>query len=110
MALNFAFVHLGHFFKLALYLAEGWEFSCTVFCSGFCSSPSPFWFHATAQEAQTNGGDASVYASSTIVQTSAPKELGQLRQADGEEGFASKVAAKAAALANGLANGVKASH
>ncbi len=86
-----------------------------VYISHFSALGYAFWFphsgfHATAQEAQTSGGDASVYASSTIVQTSAPKELGQLRQADGEEGFASKVAAKAAALANGIANGVKASH
>jgi GDP-D-mannose 3',5'-epimerase len=57
-----------------------------------------------------SGTDSSVYASSTIVQTSAPKELGQLRQADGEEGFAAKAAAKVAALANGLANGAKAAH
>lgn len=41
---------------------------------------------------QESGTDASAYASSTIVQTSAPKELGTLRQADGDEGFASKAA------------------
>lgn len=59
--------------------------------------------------AQEAGTDASVYASSTIVQTSAPKELGTLRQADGDEGFASKAAAKMAKLANGVANGLKTS-
>ena len=48
--------------------------------------------------------------SSTIVQTSAPRELGQLRAADGDEGFAAKAAAKvkaaASAAANGLSNGL----
>ena len=31
--------------------------------------------------------DHSAYAKSTIVQTSAPRELGSLREADGQEGF-----------------------
>ena len=31
--------------------------------------------------------DHSAYAKSTIVQTSAPRELGSLREADGKEGF-----------------------
>ena len=44
--------------------------------------------------------------SSTIVQTSAPRELGQLRDADGEEGFAAKAAAKVKAAADGLSNGL----
>jgi GDP-D-mannose 3',5'-epimerase len=34
------------------------------------------------------GLDASVYSQSTIVKTSAPTELGTLRKADGDEGFA----------------------
>ena len=38
--------------------------------------------------------DHSVYSSSTIVQTSAPKELGTLREADGAEGFGAKLAKK----------------
>jgi len=46
------------------------------------------------------------YTSSTIVQTSAPRELGQLRAADGDEGFAAKAAAKVKALANGVTRGV----
>ena len=46
--------------------------------------------------------------SSTIVQTSAPRELGQLRDADGEEGFATKAAAKVKAAANSLSNGLSA--
>ena len=48
-----------------------------------------------------------MYASSTIVQTSAPRELGQLREADGAEDFSAKVAAKAKAVVNGVANGIK---
>lgn len=48
------------------------------------------------------GSDAAQYTSSTIVQTSAPRELGQLRAADGDEGFAAKTAAKVKALANGV--------
>ena len=56
------------------------------------------------QEAKT-GSDAAQYMSSTIVQTSAPRELGQLRDADGEEGFAAKAAAKVKAATNGLSNG-----
>jgi hypothetical protein len=51
--------------------------------------------------------DHSVYTSSTIVQTSAPREMGQLREADGAEGFGAKVAAKAKAVVNGVANGIK---
>ena len=40
-----------------------------------------------AQEAYAKTGDPSAYAKSTIVATSAPRELGSLRQADGAEGF-----------------------
>jgi hypothetical protein len=39
------------------------------------------------EEAAKSGGDLTAYASSTVVSTSAPKELGTLRQADGSEGF-----------------------
>ena len=42
---------------------------------------------ALAQEAYAKTGDPSAYAKSTIVATSAPRELGSLRQADGAEGF-----------------------
>jgi GDP-D-mannose 3',5'-epimerase len=39
---------------------------------------------------QERGVDAALYAQSTIVKTSAPTELGTLRKADGEEGFAAE--------------------
>jgi len=39
------------------------------------------------QEAYAKAGDLSAYAKSTIVATSAPRELGSLRDADGAEGF-----------------------
>lgn len=35
-------------------------------------------------------GDSSSYSKSTIVAASAPRELGTLRQADGDEGFDAK--------------------
>lgn len=65
-----------------------------------------FWIKSQLDEEANAGSDAAQYASSTIVQTSAPRELGQLRAADGEEGFAAKAAAKAKALASGLSNGI----
>lgn len=43
-----------------------------------------FWIKSQLEK---DGGDASKYASSTIVQTSAPTVLGGLRAADGKEGF-----------------------
>lgn len=39
---------------------------------------------------QERNVDPTVYSHSTIVKTSAPTELGSLRQADGEEGFSTK--------------------
>lgn len=38
-------------------------------------------------ETKAGGSDLSKYATSTIVQTCAPTELGALRKADGKEGF-----------------------
>ena len=55
-----------------------------------------FWIKEQLETERQRGGDAAAYAKSTIVQTSAPKELGQLREADGAEGFDAKAAAKAA--------------
>jgi hypothetical protein len=40
-----------------------------------------------AKEVSERGVDPTKYSQSTIVKTSAPTELGSLRQADGEEGF-----------------------
>ncbi|CAL5225269.1 g8064 [Coccomyxa viridis] len=69
-----------------------------------------FWIKSQLEEEAKAGSDAAQYMSSTIVQTSAPRELGQLRAADGDEGFAAKAAAKvkaaASAAANGLSNGL----
>lgn len=39
------------------------------------------------KEQLTSEQDHSAYSKSTIVQTSAPRELGSLREADGKEGF-----------------------
>ena len=39
------------------------------------------------KEQLKNEQDHSAYSKSTIVQTSAPRELGSLREADGNEGF-----------------------
>ncbi len=39
------------------------------------------------EESKQDGKDVSEYATSTIVQTTAPKALGTLRAADGEEGL-----------------------
>ena len=52
------------------------------------------------QEAST-GGDATAYITSTIVQTSAPKELGSLRLADGLENVGKTIA-------NGVSKGLTA--
>lgn len=46
-----------------------------------------FWIKS---QVEAEGGDASKYASSTIVQTSKPQDLGTLRKADGQEGFEAK--------------------
>lgn len=46
-----------------------------------------FWIKSHIEREKENGMDASKYSHSTIVQTSAPVELGSLRKADGEEGF-----------------------
>lgn len=43
-----------------------------------------FWIKS---QLEAEGGDITKYATSTIVQTSAPKDLGTLRAADGAEGF-----------------------
>jgi GDP-D-mannose 3',5'-epimerase len=71
-----------------------------------------FWIKEQLESERKRGGDDSAYAKSTIVQTSAPKELGQLREADGAEGFdmnAAKAAVKegfeaAGVVANGKAH------
>ncbi len=42
-----------------------------------------FWI----KDQLTSEQDHSSYSKSTIVQTSAPRELGSLREADGQEGF-----------------------
>jgi GDP-D-mannose 3',5'-epimerase len=54
-----------------------------------------FWIKGQiAEEVKARGEDAaSAYAHSTVVKTGAPTELGTLRKADGEEGFAEKAAA-----------------
>eukprot|EP01026_Neomeris_dumetosa_P000605 TRINITY_DN10151_c0_g2_i2.p1 TRINITY_DN10151_c0_g2~~TRINITY_DN10151_c0_g2_i2.p1 ORF type:complete len:286 (+),score=46.76 TRINITY_DN10151_c0_g2_i2:218-1075(+) len=50
-----------------------------------------FWIkEKLTEEMGSSGGDVSQYASSMVVQTSAPKELGTLRQSDGSEGLTSK--------------------
>ncbi|GIL74086.1 hypothetical protein Vretimale_4953 [Volvox reticuliferus] len=46
-----------------------------------------FWIKSQLEKETNSGVDASKYSHSTIVQTSAPVELGSLRKADGEEGF-----------------------
>ena len=58
-----------------------------------------FWI----KEQLTSEQDHSSYSKSTIVQTSAPRELGSLREADGAEGFEK---AKQAALEGFEAAGV----
>ncbi|KAG2447220.1 hypothetical protein HYH02_007960 [Chlamydomonas schloesseri] len=45
------------------------------------------WIKSQLEAEKEKGVDASKYSHSTIVQTSAPVELGSLRKADGEEGF-----------------------
>ncbi len=45
------------------------------------------WIKSQLDAEKQKGVDASKYSHSTIVQTSAPVELGSLRKADGEEGF-----------------------
>lgn len=56
-----------------------------------CLSPLPqityFWIKSQLAQEAEKGIDASKYASSTIVKTSAPTELGALRKGDGDEGF-----------------------
>ena len=59
---------------------------------------------------QETGKSVEDYSRSTIVSTSAPTEMGALRKADGQEGFASKATGaaqaavnKAASLVNGSA-------
>lgn len=42
------------------------------------------------EEFAKTGKSSSAYSKSTIVAASAPVELGTLRQADGDEGFATK--------------------
>lgn len=50
-----------------------------------------FWIKSQLEEeAKEKGADLSTYAKSTVVSTSAPKALGSLRQADGQEGFDGK--------------------
>ena len=61
---------------------------------------------SSVQEAEARGYSYNDYAKSTIVQTSAPVELGSLRKADGQEGFdkakqAAREGFEAAAGANG---------
>lgn len=46
-----------------------------------------FWIKSQLEK---DAGDHAKYSSSTIVSTSAPMELGQLRKADGQEGFDKK--------------------
>ncbi|KAG2486870.1 hypothetical protein HYH03_014464 [Edaphochlamys debaryana] len=45
------------------------------------------WIKEQVAKEESKGVDASAFSHSTIVQTSAPVELGSLRKADGEEGF-----------------------
>lgn len=45
------------------------------------------YFWIKGQIAAEKDVDVSAYAKSMVVQTSAPKALGTLRQADGKEGF-----------------------
>lgn len=45
------------------------------------------WIKGQLDAEKEKGVDATKYSHSTIVQTSAPIELGSLRKADGEEGF-----------------------
>lgn len=56
--------------------------------------PTPSRFPLQEQLA-AEGGDSSAYAQSHIVQTSAPRELGSLRAADGQEGFDAHAAKQA---------------
>jgi GDP-D-mannose 3',5'-epimerase len=51
-----------------------------------------FWIRGQIeQEVKARGADsAAAYAHSTVVKTGAPTELGTLRKADGDEGFAGK--------------------
>lgn len=56
--------------------------------SGLTCRITYFWIKEQLEnEAKEKGIDTSKYASSTIVKTSMPTELGALRKADGEEGF-----------------------
>lgn len=49
---------------------------------------------------QETGKSIEDYSRSTIVSTSAPTEMGALRKADGQEGFASKATGAAQAAVN----------
>lgn len=53
---------------------------------------------------QETGMSVEDYSRSTIVQTSAPTEMGSLRKADGQEGFAAKATATAQAAASKVAS------
>ena len=62
----------------------------------------------TALHFQETGVSVEDYSRSTIVQTSAPTEMGSLRKADGQEGFAAKAtnaAQSAAGKLAGMVNG-----
>lgn len=48
------------------------------------------WIKAEIDHETANGGDKSKYASSMVVGTLKPTDLGSLRQADGAENFAEK--------------------
>jgi GDP-D-mannose 3',5'-epimerase len=46
-----------------------------------------FWIKEQLEKEKEKGVDFSVYASSKVVQTQAPVQLGSLRAADGKEGL-----------------------
>ena len=60
-------------------------------------------------QVQESPGDLAAFAKSTVVTTSAPREMGSLRDADGkEQPQASSLSSKLAAEVPAIPNGVKA--